>query len=807
MNRHQPPPIVDQLLSDALRWHEAGDLAKAERNYRQVLAQDPANADALHLLGLVAYQARDYDAAVDLIRRAVHINGRVPVYHNNLGVALQERGDREEAVSHYRRALKLDPSFAGAHGNLGNVLRLQGKLDDALRYLNKALALNPGYVDAEVNIGKVLYAQGKRDEAEARYRHAMTLNPKYADAYNSLGLLLADQERLEEALAHYRRALELRPDFPDAHCNLGNVLQGQGKLDEALDCHRRAMALNPRLPEPHINIGNICGLQGRPTEAVEHYRQALALQPDSTIAHNYLGVALYELGRYDEAAGHFRRALALDPRFREAHINLGDSMREEARIEEAVQSYRQALEIKPTDGLRLRLATLLPAVVNSTEDILNRRQKLEQNILDLAGNGIVIADPFKEVGSANFYLAYHGLNNRELQIRIARLYASACPSLLWQAPHCRRPASQSRPIRVGFISSFLRSHSIGKTTRGLMAQLARDRFRVYALFVPPVVDDGIARFIRAHCDETIELPAALQAARERIADLELDVLFYQDIGMEPFTYFLAFARLAPVQCVCFGHPDTTGIRNMDYFISNDLFETEGAEHHYSEQLFLLRDLPTLAYYYRPKVPQRLKEREAFGLPPDAHLYICPQTLFKFHPDFDTLLGDILRADPRGRLVLIEGQFAHWNELLRRRFARNLPDVVDRVMWLPKQEGDNFVNLLAVCDVMLDTLHFNGMNTSLEAFAVGTPVVTLPQSLQRSRHTFGMYKKMGIDDCTAQTPEEYVHIAVRLGTDREYRRVLRDRILAANSVLYENLSVVREFERFFEESVKRATGVA
>lgn len=739
--------------------------------YRQALAQDPANGDALHLLGLVAYQTRHFETAVDLIRRAIRANNRVPMYHNNLGLALQGCNEQEEAMACFRRALALDLRFA----------------------------------EAEFNLGKLLHARNEIGEAEDHYRRALALDPDCAETHDNLGRLLADRGQLEQAQACHRQALMLRPDFAEAHGNLGNVLQKQGKLDEALACYRRALAINSRLPEAHINIGNLRVLQGHPDEAVEHYRQALALWPDSAPAHNGLGTALHDLGRDMEALTHFQRALTLDPRLIDAYCNLGDVMQEQGCVDEAASYYHRAFEIAPADGLRLKLATLLPVIPDSVEEILARRRAFEQAIAGLARDGVRLSDPVKEVGRANFYLAYHGLNNRNLQVQIARLYETACPTLLWEAQHCRGHARRPGPIRVGFISKYLHRHSIGKTTRGLVQHLARDSFRIYALCVPPATDDEIASFTRSHADEYIELPATLEAARQRIAELELDVLFYQDIGMEPFTYFLAFARLAPVQCVSFGHPDTTGIRNMDYFISNDLFEIEAAQEHYSEKLVLLHDLGTLAYYYRPHIPEPLKEREAFGLPTEAHLYICPQTLFKFHPDFDTTLGNILRADPNGRLVLIEGKFRHWTELLQRRFARTLPDVLDRIVWLPTQKGDDFINLIAVCDVMLDTSHFNGMNSNLEAFAVGTPVVTQPTALQRGRHTLGMYTKMNIRECVAESPEDYVNIAVQIGSDPAYRQALRERIFAANAVLYEDNRVVREFERFFMEAVARVSG--
>jgi protein O-GlcNAc transferase len=141
--------------------------------------------------------------------------------------------------------------------------------------------------------------------------------------------------------------------------------------------------------------------------------------------------------------------------------------------------------------------------------------------------------------------------------------------------------------------------------------------------------------------------------------------------------------------------------------------------------------------------------------------------------------------------------------MRRRWAAVMPDVQERIVFLPRQAGPDYVNLIALADVMLDTVHFNGMNTSLEAFAVGTPVVTLPGEFQRGRHTQAMYRKMGIAECIAADAEHYVEIAVRLGTDRAWRETLHREITRRSAVLFEDMEVVREFERFFREAVARA----
>jgi len=169
---------------------------------------------------------------------------------------------------------------------------------------------------------------------------------------------------------------------------------------------------------------------------------------------------------------------------------------------------------------------------------------------------------------------------------------------------------------------------------------------------------------------------------------------------------------------------------------------------------------------------------------------------------DELIAGILRRDTLGKLVVIEGRIGHWTELLRRRWKTVMPDVMDRVVFLPRQNSADYVALIAVSDVMLDTLHFNGMNTSLDAMSVGTPVVTLPGEFQRGRHTQAMYRRMGITDSIADNDGDYIERALSFGTDRARRDAFRAEILRRNDVLFEDVAVVREFERFFREAVTR-----
>jgi protein O-GlcNAc transferase len=205
---------------------------------------------------------------------------------------------------------------------------------------------------------------------------------------------------------------------------------------------------------------------------------------------------------------------------------------------------------------------------------------------------------------------------------------------------------------------------------------------------------------------------------------------------------------------------------------------------------------------RPQLPGPLKPRSAFGISDDLHVYACPQSLFKFHPDFDFLLEGILERDPLGVLVLVEARNAPWTRLLKDRLIRRLPQVHDRVKWLPRLSHDDFLQLCATSDVLLDTPHFNGGNTSYKAFAFGTPIVTLPSEFMRGRMTYGMYRKMDYLDCVAKTPEEYIALAVRLGTEREFRDATRAAILDNCGTLYEDVEVVREIEAFLRTAIAK-----
>jgi predicted O-linked N-acetylglucosamine transferase (SPINDLY family) len=643
---------------------------------------------------------------------------------------------------------------------------------------------------------------GRLAEARAGYEAVLRHAPDSPVVLNNLGTLLLLQGDPAGARPLLEQAVRLRPEYAYAHNNLGTVWLALGRFAEAGACFAQALVHQPQFARAHYNLGTVLHRVGQPGEAETELRQALELDPAYAPAHYQLGVVLKDILRLDEAQSALERALQLEPTFVDAWSVLANVHVLQGRMALARSALDQALAIEPGGALQVRAALLLPVIYESVEEVEHERARLEQRLARLSTEDLTIVNPAESVGATAFYLAYQGKNDRDLLERLATIYRRAAPELSFVAPHCRSPGGRTaagRPIRVGFLSAFFYRHTIGKLNLGLIRNLSRAHFTVTLLRFP-APDDDLARALDASADRVVTLPRNLEAARQHVAALELDVLYYTDIGMDPLTYFLAFARLAPVQCVAWGHPVTSGIPTIDYFLSSALLEPDDGPAHYTEELVRFAKINT--YYHEPRIAGAVKNCSALGLSVSGNMYVCAQSLFKIHPGFDAVLGAILRGDRWGRVVLIEGPCAHWNALVARRFGRTIPAEAARIEFLPRMSQDEFLHLQARATVLLDTWHFGGGSTSYEAFAFGTPIVTGAGRLLRDRITAACYRQMGITECIAESEEEYVRIALRLGNDAAWRKDVRGRIRERKHRLYEDIEAVRQLEGFLIEAVDR-----
>lgn len=467
---------------------------------------------------------------------------------------------------------------------------------------------------------------------------------------------------------------------------------------------------------------------------------------------------------------------------------------------EAQHRYRAMLDRNPEDlGAAMGAHLTLPLIYASATHIQETRDRVD------AGVGVLqqelgrfrmlpprlMLDPLHWV---NFHLAYQGRDDLDFQSRygdfVADLVGTCLPGLTRPRPG---RSTWGRRIRVGFVSSHFRQCTVGGYFHRWITRLNRERFETFVYHLDPR-RDGLTREIAVHCDHfsVRSGEGALHTDGQRILADDLDVLVYPELGMDARTFLLAALRLAPVQCAGWGHPVTSGLASIDYFLSSGDAEPADAEAHYRERLIRLDGLGVSCS--RPRVPHD-KTRSDFGLPAKKTLYLCPQSLFKLHPDFDLLLARVLAANAEGVLVLFAADLpALTDDFLRRLaavFTRFDLDVAQRVVVLPYLPRPDYLQVNRLCDVMLDPMHWSGGQTSLDALACGLPVVTFAGQFMRGRQTAGMLRRMGMESLIARDESDYLRLAYDLAHDPG----IRAQLLARVGALFDQDSAITSLENF------------
>lgn len=253
LNPNGASTSVQSLFQDAVAMHQQGQLVSAQMLYESVLHKQPRNADALHLLGLIALQVKDYHKAADSIAKAIKANPSNAVYYLNQGIALKELHQFDAAVASYDRAIALQPHYAAAHYSRGNVLKELKRLDEAVVSYDKAVALQPHDVLAHSNRGLALQELKQLDAALASFDRAIAIDPSFAEGYLNKSIALRHLQRLEDALVSNAAAIALQPHNALAHSNHGLALHALNQLDAAVASFDNAIAIDPSFAEAHFN--------------------------------------------------------------------------------------------------------------------------------------------------------------------------------------------------------------------------------------------------------------------------------------------------------------------------------------------------------------------------------------------------------------------------------------------------------------------------------------------------------------------------------------------------------------------------
>lgn len=837
------PPSLAEALHYAHSAHQAGHFPEAERVYRLILKAEPKQFDALHLLGVLEAQRGRADEAIRLLSRAINVNPRSAEALSNRANVLRDLERYEEALESLNRALAIKPNFPEALNNRGNVLHSLGRLAEALASYDQALAFNPDYAKALANRGDVLRALKRHDEALASCDRAIALSPDLAEALNNRGNVLDELGRREEALADYERALGLKPGYESAAINRSHVLQRLGRHEDALQACQRALRVKPQAAKILIAQGDaLRGLQ-RYQEALASYQQAasldaadtqllcgraeallalkrheealascdraLELEPGSPEAIYHRGNVLRDIRRYDEAVANYAEALSKKPDFAEAHYGLAQLLKDQGSRAAAAAHFERALSLRPdlTEAEFALTLAELPILYRSAPEIAERRAGYEDRLRALADaieQGRVTGDLVTGLGASSpFYLAYQGLDDRGLRSLYGKM---ACRIMADRYPAAKLadPPARRERLRIGIVTGYFRRHTVWKLMlEGWLSQLDRSKFELLGYYTG-TERDAETSAAAAGCERFVQGPLPLARWREEIQADAPHLILYPEVGMDSTSAQLAAQRLAPVQCVSWGHPETTGMPTIDYFLSSALMEPPGGEAHYTERLIRL---PNLSIYYEPPArPGAELDRPALGIRETSPAYWCGQSLFKYLPQYDEVYPRIAREVRDAQFVFIEH---HMGSEITDTFRNRLDDAFarfgmtgrDHYLFLPRLSEEGFIAATGLCDIYLDSIGWSGGNTTLESLEHCLPIVATKGPLMRGRHSAAMLTRMGIKETIAETLDDYVSIAVRLGLQSGWRDDIARRICERKHLVYRDKECIAGLETFLERAAR------
>ncbi len=571
--------------------------------------------------------------------------------------------------------------------------------------------------------------------------------------------ILCRARRFEDAAIAHRRALDLNPASAEAHYNLGCALAAGGQVKEAIDSYRRVLELRPDFIGAWNNLGIALLAIGKEQEAAGAFERVLQISPDHLEAWNNLGAALLATGKIDEAAVACERAVALAPTHAEAVNNLGNAYKEQGRLNPAIECFRRAVALNP------------------------RAPNLHSNL----------------VYALNFLPEYGPADIRAEADCWHREHAAIFETT--GTPH-RNVASPERKLRVGYVSPNFNDHVVGRSIYPLLRGHDRQCFEVYC-YSDTLRPDTLTEELRSFADvwrDTASLndEEVAQAVRHDQIDILVDLTLHMGRNR-----LLVFARKpAPVQVTYLGYCGTTGLAAMDYRLSDPYFDPPETDlQAYREETVRLA---RTYWCYEPLE----KTPEVSPLPALAAGHItfgCLNNFAKISELALDLWSQILKGVPDSHLFLhapgqtararVTQRLAHWE----------IP--ADRLRFSDHQSRDRYFQTWQEIDIGLDPFPYGGGITTCDAIWMGVPVVTLSGQTSVGRGGRSILSNISLSDLVAETPRQYVELAVGLAADRprlgELRSSLRARL--EQSPLRDPQTFARDLEAAFRQMWRSSCG--
>ena len=532
--------------------------------------------------------------------------------------------------------------------------------------------------------------------------------------------------------------------------------------------------------------------------STEYFEKASLLFPKNIGILENLALSLYSQGKFENSIDVLNKALNQNGDDEKAFELLQKIYKEtnnKNKLNEVTLERKNKNKLSLKEEIRSKL--YFPNFANSKEEIKLNRDILNKNLDNILSKKNIELDVSKfNILPPIFQLSYDEHDNLKINKKITTLYRKIYPKLNQDINIIKNDTDK---IRIGFISQFFSDHTIFKLFRGIIENLDKKKFDIIVFHsFKTRKGNSYKKMMELEVNENIKNIFLSENFEEKVYSIKnnkLDILFYPDIHMSNDLYFLSYLRLAKFQITSWGHPETTGNKNIDYFLSSKLCEIETAQNHYSEKLILVDHLPM--YFYKPKVENNFQlKNEQLSI---RNKYCSPQSLFKFHPDFDEIIKKILIKDKKAKIFFLKDSNNVLAKSIYERLKKKVNGNIERVFFIDRIREKEFINHCGQASVLLDPLYFGAGNSFHESMYYGTPTVTLPSNYLKARIVKAAYDQMKIENSpVVNTVDEYVNLSVEIANIEEKKALDQKNYFKnqASKYLFENKLFINELENIF-----------
>jgi len=738
---NQESPEQSQLIfQNGLELLRQGKFDEADKCFLDARRLNSKNVDVLNLLGIRSYQKQEYKSAIDFLNQANQIAPNSAQTLSNLGLVHNALCKFSEALHFFDLAIQCDPSIPETHNNRGNALKGLERIVEANKAYEQAIVLWPNYPEALSNQGVLFLESGNPEKAIALFEKAIKNNPYFALAFNNLGNAFTQLEQYDDAFQCFERALQINPDYLDTCLNFGNSLKKCKQYEAAIDC----------------------------------YQHALKIDPNSEKAFYLLGEAYYDLGDCALAKTYYAKSLESYPDDLEAQTALA-----------IAQIPKVSKSIPELDSSRIAFS----------EQLKFLQTNLQQKISPALSAKLIARHPF--------YLAYQDENNEPLLSQFGSICASQAQSIQGSLDIKNRSMEPHSRIRIGIISSFFCNHPVWHAiTKGWVNHLNPDQFELH-LFNTNGIEDEETRLAKSKVATYTNCGIDISDVAQIVVDQDLDVILYPEIGMDTVSKALACLRLTPIQAVSWGHPETTGLPTIDFYLSAQLMESADSHHFYSEKLV---PLPNLGTYFEKDPIQAINlDLKKLGIDCNSPILLCAGSPSKYSPSHDQVLVDIAKRLGQCQFIFFdfnENLTAILKERLHAAFKLAELNANEFIHFIPFLKKEEFYGLIQKADLYLDTIGFSGFNTAMQALAYDLPIVTIEGTKMRSRLASAILHKLKLEEWLCQSDLAYVDLVVKLMMNRSLLSTFKAKIAQSKTILFNDLEPIRALENFLIEQTRK-----